>query len=364
MKNVRDYGATGNGRDDDTDAIRAALADCAAGETCFVPLGTYMVRPGGVSGHTPAVTSGVKLVGESRYGSILKIAGMPTDSFLLCDGEDWLLTDLTFDMADYTPPSGQTGQVAIACRGDNWQVKNCSVINIGRTGIAAFGGNNWMIEGNFIARTVPTAQPPTTAILATARQGALPTNGNVVGNRCESVGILLSGNECVISRNRINNCGSGTGIFVAAPPNAKGALITENICTNGLSGYDDAQGGRWWSVSGFEVWAPDSIISNNIAHDNDGGGIAVGGMRTLVIGNIAYDNGRGRGERGGIAARSIDADRNASYSTFIGNKCYDTRYPDTTRMTQEWGYMQQPGITHVQQEANDYTRNKLGAHKP
>ena len=87
-------------------------------------------------------------------------------------------------------------------------------------------------------------------------------------------------------------------------------------------------------------------------------------MRTLVIGNIAYDNGRGRGERGGIAARSIDADRNASYSTFIGNKSYDTRHPDTTTMTQDWGYIQQPGIADVQQEANDYTRNKLGAHKP
>jgi hypothetical protein len=72
-----------------------------------------MVRPGGVSGHTPAVASGVKLVGESRYGSISKIAGMPTDSFLSCDGEDWLLTDLTFDMADYTPPSGQTGQMPL-----------------------------------------------------------------------------------------------------------------------------------------------------------------------------------------------------------------------------------------------------------
>jgi hypothetical protein len=33
-------------------------------------------------------------------------------------------------------------------------------------------------------------------------------------------------------------------------------------------------------------------------------------------------------------------------------------------MTQDWGYMQQPGITHVQQEANDYTGNKLGAQKP
>jgi polygalacturonase len=45
MKNVRDYGATGNDTDDDTDVIRAALTDCSGGETCFVRLAlTWFAR--------------------------------------------------------------------------------------------------------------------------------------------------------------------------------------------------------------------------------------------------------------------------------------------------------------------------------
>ena len=101
MKNVRDFGAHGNGVDDDTDAFRAALDACAPGETCFVPVGIYLIRPGGISGRTPAVVSGIKLQGESRYGAVLKLMDMPTDSMILCSGDDWVVSDLGFDMGDY-----------------------------------------------------------------------------------------------------------------------------------------------------------------------------------------------------------------------------------------------------------------------
>jgi hypothetical protein len=44
--------------------------------------------------------------------------------------------------------------------------------------------------------------------------------------------------------------------------------------------------GGWWSVSGFEIWAADSVICNNSAHDNDGGGFAIGGQSSIVRVNI------------------------------------------------------------------------------
>jgi polygalacturonase len=50
MENVRDFGAHGNGVDDDTDAFRDVLNACAPGETCFVPVGIYMIRPSGAVG--------------------------------------------------------------------------------------------------------------------------------------------------------------------------------------------------------------------------------------------------------------------------------------------------------------------------
>ena len=124
------------------------------GGTCLVPEGTYLISPSGIStgGHRPSVLSGVHLVGAGRGASILKIAGMPTDHFLPCDGDNWSVENLTLDMGDYTP---SVGRAAIACKGNNWRVSNCAILKIGRSGIAAFGGNNWSIEGNYISRTVP-----------------------------------------------------------------------------------------------------------------------------------------------------------------------------------------------------------------
>lgn len=134
MKNVKDYGAHGNGVDDDTDSILAALAACSAGEVCSVPLGIYMIRPSGLThtGHAPAVLSGMRLVGESRKGSILKVSAMPTDTMLRCIGDEWLVADLTLDAGDFVPPVSLN---AVSCNGNRWSVTDCDVLNIGRWGI-------------------------------------------------------------------------------------------------------------------------------------------------------------------------------------------------------------------------------------
>ena len=147
--NVKEYGAVGDGITNDTVAFSKALVACAIdGGTCLVPEGTYLISPSGIStgGHRPSVLSGVHLVGAGRGASILKIAGMPTDHFLPCDGDNWSVENLTLDMGDYTP---SVGRAAIACKGNNWRVSNCRILKIGRSGIAAFGGNNWSIEGNY-----------------------------------------------------------------------------------------------------------------------------------------------------------------------------------------------------------------------
>ena len=60
-------------------------------------------------------------------------------------------------MGDYTP--SKVGFAAISCRGNNWRVSNCAIVKSGKFAIAAFGGSNWSIEGNYISRTVPGAIP-------------------------------------------------------------------------------------------------------------------------------------------------------------------------------------------------------------
>jgi parallel beta-helix repeat protein len=347
LVDVKAYGAMGDGVTNDTAAFNKALAVCAVdGGTCLVPKGTYLISASGITSH---VKSGVHLVGEGREVSILKIAAMPTGALIWGDGDNWSVESLTLDMGDYTP--SPKGFPAIACKGNNWRVSNCAIVKSGRWGIAAFGGNNWSIEGNYIRRTVPGASPPIGGILVTARAAGLwSSHGRVVANICEGAGITFSGSDGIIARNQVQRSGSGSGIFVQGLPSTHAPTITGNICSGGSSGYDAAQGGRWWSVNGFEIWAPDSVISNNVADDNDGGGFAIGGQNSIVIGNKAYNNGRGHHGYAGFNARiNLARGTSASHSIFIGNSSYD----------QDYGYREQgSGLSDIKQIGNDYNRNR------
>jgi len=352
--NVKAYGAVGDGVTNDTAAFTKALAACAeaGGGTCLVPEGTYLISPSGItnSPHKPSVLSGVHLIGAGQ-NSILKVAGMPTDHLLLCEGDNWSVQNLTFDMGDYTPP---VGLAAIACKGNNWRVSNCAIVKSGRWAIAAFGGNNWSIERNVIRRTVPGARPIVGAILVTRREEVWPSHGRVIDNICEGGGITFAGDDGIIAGNRISRSGYGSGIFVQGSPSTHSPTITGNICSEGSSGYDDSQGGKLWSVNGFEVWAPDAVVCNNIAHHNDGGGFAIGGPNSIVIGNKAYNNGRGHRGYAGFNAR-INAAKgtSASHSIFIGNSSYD----------QDLGYKEGAGLSDIKQIGNDYNHNRMGAGK-
>jgi|GEM_PF-3260639 len=372
---VKKFGAVGDGLTNDTDAFRAALESLAdaGGGTCLVPEGTYVISASGITPvHVPAVSSGVHLVGEGHRESVLKVNGMPTNHLLRCDGDKWSVENLTFDMGDYTPP--KVGFAAIVCRGNNWRVANCAIVKSGRWAIQAYGGSNWSIEGNYISRTVPGAMPPAGAILVTAQNGVCSIHARVIDNVCEGGGIGFSGTDGIIARNRVNRCGSGSGIFVQGACTRSPKIIS-NVCTGGLSGHDRNLGGKWASVTGFEIWAPESVICNNVAHDNDAGGIAIGGQNSIVIANTAYNNGRAHGGFGGFAVR-VNPHKGASgsHSIFIGNSAYDTRYP-SHNATQDYGYLEQNAnrdrafvglgaeITDIKQFGNDYSRNRIGPMK-
>jgi len=353
--NVKAFGATGDGMTNDTAAFNAALRSLTAsgGGVCLVPKGTYIISASGLTvPYTPAVSSDTHLLGEGRGVSILKVNGMPRTHLLQCDGDYWSVENLTFDMGNYTPSVGLT---AIACKGNHWRVSNCTIVKSGRWGIAAFGGNNWSIERNYISRTVPGARPATGAILVTASAGVWSSHGRVINNVCEGAGITFSGSDGIIARNQVDRSGFGSGIFVQGLPSTHSLTITGNICSGGSSGFDAAQEGRWWSVNGFEIWAPDSVIYNNIAHDNDGGGFAIGGQNSIVVGNKAYNNGRGRAGYAGFNARVNPArGATASHSIFIGNFAY----------AQDYGYAEQPGgLTDIKHFENDYNRNRIGPAK-
>ena len=346
--NVKTFGAVGDGVTDDTAAFDAALKSLAdrGGGTCLVPKGTYLIAASGI---TSRVKSGLHLVGNG-VGSILKIAATPTAALIVGDGNDWSIENLTLEMGDYIP---RIRRPAIDCRGDNWRVANCSLRRIGIIGITVSGGNNWTIEKNHIAKTVP-AQTLNASILVTKRGETRATNGRIIDNVCIGSGVIFWGFNSTIARNRVTGSGFGSGIFTGIRMNANRLLIRDNICSGGR-GFDQ---NRTW-VSGFELWASDSIIEGNVAYNNDGGGIIIGGKNCVVIANDSYDNGVHMPKSAGFVARYMNEDVNASGSVFIGNWAHDSRNPNSSA-TQTYGYAEQRGglrdIVHI---GNDYNGNRI-----
>ena len=349
--NVKAFGAAGDGVTNDTAAFNAALASLATGGgMCLVPKGTYLISASGITSH---VKSGVHLVGVGREVSILKIAAMPAGALIWGDGDNWSVENLTLDMQDYSPPRLQNYS-AIACKGNNWRVAKCSILKIGRIGIGVAGGDNWSIEGNYITKTTPV-QTLNQSILVTKYGGKGATNARIIDNVCDGSGITFWGFYSTLARNRISNTGFGSGIATGQVANCHTVQVIGNTCTGGR-GFDE---NRTW-VSGFELWASDSVIANNTAYDNGSSGIIVGGQNCVVKGNHSYNNGVQNGGYG-FSARYQNSTINASHSTFIGNSAYDTRYPGNG-MTQTYGYHEQPGgLKFIKHIGNNYNSNKIGS---
>ncbi len=93
--NVRDFGATGNGKSDDTDAINAGIAAAyKSGKTLYLPAGTYMItKPIRFTGH------GLRIIGDGHLddrGTTIKAAAkMP--SMLYLRGSSVEVSRLLFD---------------------------------------------------------------------------------------------------------------------------------------------------------------------------------------------------------------------------------------------------------------------------
>ncbi|MBI2297996.1 MAG: hypothetical protein HYU66_03435, partial [Armatimonadetes bacterium] len=94
--NVRELGAVGDGREDDTAAIRDGLNRLAGGGTLFFPRGRYLVSD------TLQLPPGLTLRGESRELSMILWPDRPEPlSDLLVGTRDLTLEDLTFGLSNY-----------------------------------------------------------------------------------------------------------------------------------------------------------------------------------------------------------------------------------------------------------------------
>lgn len=76
--NVKDFGATGNGSTNDSIAIRKTIAAAVAvgGGVVYFPNGTYIISPDSSNPWCLLLANNISLLGETREGAILKMAGM------------------------------------------------------------------------------------------------------------------------------------------------------------------------------------------------------------------------------------------------------------------------------------------------
>jgi hypothetical protein len=354
--NVKAFGAVGDGVRNDTEAFNAALASLATagGGRCLVPKGTYLISGVKNPAITSHVSSNVHLVGVGREASILKLAGVPAGNFLFCSGDNWSVEDLTIDMQDYFLHF--PGFAAIVATGNNWRITNCAVVRIGHRGINIKGGANGYIDRNLVSKTEASPLDNSAILGVVDGEGHLPVNMHIIENVCVNSLIYFNGKDSIIARNRVSGSRFGTNICTGVY--SDNVSVINNTCFGGR-GRDQCNS----YVSGFEVWATNSVIANNTSYDNDGPGITMGGNNCIVIGNRCWNNAGLSGVVGGsgIVARAHPRLPNAaSGSLFIGNSCYDTR--PRSAMTQAYGYNEVgKGLKDIVQFGNDYDRNRRGS---
>jgi hypothetical protein len=130
--NVLDYGAKGNGVNDDTAGINAAIGLASiAGGTVYFPQGTYLV-----SSQITISSSLIVLRGEGKGSGVIKAAiGFGTNSIIRFQGTTGAhlahngVFDLTFDATNLSAPKADFIAAVYAANCDYFHVERCQFLN-------------------------------------------------------------------------------------------------------------------------------------------------------------------------------------------------------------------------------------------
>lgn len=222
------FGAVGDGVEDDTEALQAALDSCAGkAGSVYLPQGQYRITaPLTIKGTTHLY--GAASAKYGRYGSdipttVIYYDGEETESLIKYDRDGanvfgGSISNLTLDggnKVDYVVNLCKSGRVAIA---------NNSVVKSLKAGIYASSSYENIIKENWFGSNKGYG------ISLTTNANANVVRDNAISLTNEASGILLSGcNGNVVSGNMIEGgYGASIGIHVAAAPYTTQNMITEN----------------------------------------------------------------------------------------------------------------------------------------
>lgn len=203
-RNVRDYGAVGNGREDDTAAIQKALSAAVSGDEVFFPAGVYRL--------TAALTltrQGISILGEGKQ-SILRAAGADYPLFRV-QADAAVFRDLALEGAATTDKTTQFGIFTTAQKpASHGSVQRCFFTGPEKqTGLNCgikldSGSSAWKVEGCAFDHLIGTVSGTGYGILLGNAADCLIRNNRFIGAAGASPqgrhGIYLSGGA---SRNRV-----------------------------------------------------------------------------------------------------------------------------------------------------------------
>lgn len=322
------FGAKGDGVTDDTAALTAALNYAGAnGCTVYFPNGVYLLksRIGLTSGYNPSMK------GQSYGGATIRASGFTLNGNGMIDytgASNFVIEDMVFDFNNIAVTVGSEEAVGfINCT--DFHFNRNRILHMVGTGVVTNGCNRFWITNNYIAKDAAANTFNVAINVESASRQS--TDGYVIGNQLVNSGSDYSCTRCTIAFNRISNWKFGSGITTEQDSaNSNFYSIVGNVCY-GSTGTDT----NATNPCGIENWGAYAAISGNVCYSNSGDGISQGGQNCTVTGNICFNNGQTAGS--GITSRYGTAAYNASYSTYTGNRCFDTQ----TTKTQVYGYQDQ-----------------------
>ena len=339
---VKDYGAKGDGVTDDTAAVTAALNYAGAnGLTTYFPNGIYLLtsRIGLTAGYSPSMK------GQSYGSATLRASGITLNGNGFIDytsASNFVVEDMVFDFNNSAITVGSEEAIGFINCTDFYFNRN-RVLHLVGSGVVTNGCNRFWITNNYIAKDVAANTFNVAINVESASRQS--TDGYIIGNQLVNTASDYSCTRCTIAYNRVSNWKFGSGITTEQDTvNSNFYTIVGNICY-GSSGTDV----NATNPCGIEQWGAYATVANNVCYSNSGDGISQGGQHCTVTGNICFNNGQTGGS--GITSRYGTASYNASYSTYTGNRCFDTQ----GTKTQVYGYQDQSSsLQYISLFANNF----------
>ena len=273
--NAREYGATGDGVTDDTNALQAAITDCAnnGGGQVYIPAGTYALKTyltlgsnTALVGHGPETT--LKLV--SGY-----VSGSQGQGHLYATGASHITVDsITFDGNNGTITHDAANNFAVwFLNSTHCTVKNCSATAINSQGSNLNTAFAWVGTSDFgIAADNRIYSCSGGALFF---QGASSiAHGNIVST-CGDVGIVFNSttcSRCIAVGNSIDEIPNQCAFGVEA--GASKFVITSNTISRCFGALDLNDAGFAGPIQRGGVFA------NNVISDLDKGASS----QTLTLG--------------------------------------------------------------------------------